>query len=87
MGNVLVTVAMCVTLGLAHYDLPIVYDYMPLAISIFMIVIGIEIALNFVDGLVVARCLERVVHCRGSRCPGCRHQRPERPTGSRRGLA
>ncbi|QNN22768.1 protease modulator HflK [Planctomycetales bacterium ZRK34] len=48
MGNVLVTVALCVTLGLAHYDLPIVYDYMPLAISIFMIVIGIEIALNFV---------------------------------------
>lgn len=48
MGNVLVGVALCVTLGLAHYDLPVVYDYMPLAIAIFMIVIGIEIALNFV---------------------------------------
>jgi regulator of protease activity HflC (stomatin/prohibitin superfamily) len=48
MGNVLVTVALCVTLGLTHYDLPIVYNYMPLAIAIFMIVIGIEIALNFV---------------------------------------
>jgi len=48
MGNVLVTIALVVGLAMAHFELEIVYSYLSLAIAIFMIIVGIEIALNFV---------------------------------------
>lgn len=48
MGVVVVTFVLVIALGLAQAEMRTLYDYLPIAIPIFMIIIGIEIALNFV---------------------------------------
>ena len=48
MGSVLVAAALVVTLALAHFEMPTALAVVAIVVPIFMVVIGLEIALNFV---------------------------------------